>query len=327
MLRYIIRRLLYAIPVLLAVSVLSFIVIELPPGDYVTSRMMELEMQGTPGTAAQREAMTRQYALDRPGYERYFKWMGGLLRGDLGMSFMFNRPVEELIGERILLTMTIAILSMLLTWSIAIPIGIYSATHQYSVSDYVFTLIGFVGVSMPPFLLAMVLMYVAFTHFDLPITGLFSTDYATEPWSVGKFVDMLKHIWMPALIIGAAGTAGLIRVMRACLLDELRKQYVTTARARGLTETRLIFKYPVRVAINPLLSTVGWMLPAVVSGEVIVSIVLNLPTVGPMLFAALKSQDMYLAGSLIMILCALTIIGTLISDILLAWSDPRIRYE
>ena len=325
---YVLRRLLYAIPVLLAVSVLSFVIIQLPPGDYATTEIMKLDFQGTPASEAQRVALVKEYGLDRPAHERYFVWMGGLLRGDLGRSFLYKRPVTDVIGERILLTMTIAILSIAMTWMIAIPIGIYSATHQYSISDYLVTFVGFVGVSMPPFLVAMVLMYLALAHFDLAITGLFSDEFAKKKvWSVAKFIDMLKHIWLPALIVSVANTAAIIRVMRGCLLDELRKQYVPTARARGLGEWRLTLKYPVRMAINPLLSTIGWMLPAVVSGEVIVSIVLNLPTVGPMLFEALRSQDMHLAGSLIMILSALTIIGTLISDILLAWSDPRIRYE
>ncbi len=327
MLRYIFRRLLSVIPVLLIVSVLSFIIIQLPPGDFVTSRIMELELQGTKTSEAQAAMLRQQYGLDRPPIERYFKWMGGLLRGDLGKSFMYNRPVSTLIGERLILTATISILSILLTWLIAIPVGIYSATHQYSPLDYAFTFVGFIGLATPPFLIALILMYFSHTYFDFTITGLFSQEFETQPWSLAKVIDMLKHMWVPALIIGSAGTAGMIRVMRGCLLDELRKQYVITARAKGVSETKLIFKYPVRVAINPLLSTVGWMLPGIISGEVIVSIVLNMPTTGPMLLKALESQDMYLAASFIMILSALTVVGTLISDILLAWSDPRIRYD
>ena len=327
MLSYILRRLLYIIPVLLIISVLSFIIIELPPGDFLTSKIMELQKQGTKVSEDQIAAMRQRYRLDRPAYERYFKWMWGLFHGDLGKSFLYDRPVSTVIGERLVLTVTISICTILLTWLIAIPVGIYSATHQYSVFDYTFTFIGFIGLATPPFLLALLAMYLAFDWFGLSITGLFSDEYTTKPWSLGKVLDMFKHIWLPALIIGGSGTAGLIRVLRGCLLDELRKQYVITARAKGLGESRLIFKYPVRVAVNPLLSTIGWMLPGIISGETIVGIVFNLPTIGPMLLTALKSQDMYLAGSFIMILSALTVIGTLISDILLAWSDPRIRYD
>ena len=325
--RYLFRRILSIIPVLLVVSVLSFIIIELPPGDFATSRIMELQIQGTPATLDQVDSLRKQYGLDRPIYERYLRWMGGLLCGDLGTSFMYNRPVSDLIGERLSLTITVSIISILLTWLIAVPVGIYSATHQYSALDYSFTFIGFVGLATPRFLMALILMYVAHAQFGFTITGLFSDEYEAQPWSFWKFVDLLKHVWVPALIIGAAGTAGMIRVLRGCLLDELRKQYVITARARGVSERKLIFKYPVRLAINPLLSTIGWVLPAIISGETIVAIVLNMQTIGPMLLNALKSQDMYLAGSCIMLLSVLTVIGTLISDILLAWSDPRIRYE
>lgn len=325
--RYLVRRILSVIPVLLVVSVLSFIIIELPPGDFATSRIMELQIQGTPATLDQVDSLRKQYGLDRPIYERYLRWMGGLLCGDLGTSFMYNRPVSDLIGERLSLTITVSIISILLTWLIAVPVGIYSATHQYSALDYSFTFIGFIGLATPRFLMALILMYVAHSQFGFTITGLFSDEYEAQPWSFWKFVDLLKHIWVPALIIGAAGTAGMIRVLRGCLLDELRKQYVITARARGVSERKLIFKYPVRLAINPLLSTIGWVLPAIISGETIVAIVLNMQTIGPMLLNALKSQDMYLAGSCIMLLSVLTVIGTLISDILLAWSDPRIRYE
>ena len=327
MFQYILRRLLLIIPVLLVVSVISFIVIQLPPGDFLTSKIMQLQMQGTPATESQVASLRQQYGLDRPLYKRYFVWVWGLVQGDLGMSFEYNRRVSSLIGERLLLTATISICAILLTWLIAIPVGIYSATHQYSILDYVFTFIGFIGLATPQFLIALILMYIVFDWTGLTVTGLFSDEYAGVGWSVGKVIDMLKRIWIPALIVGAAGTAGMIRVMRGCLLDELRKQYVITARAKGLSEAMVIFKYPVRVAINPLLSTVGWILPAVISGEVIVSIVMGLDTVGPMMFTALQSQDMYLAGSFIMLISALTVIGTLISDILLAWSDPRIRYD
>ena len=327
MLRYIARRLLYMIPVLLIVSLLSFMIIDLPPGDFLSARIMALQQQGTRVTAEQVAALRQRYGLDRPVHERYLIWMGGMLRGDLGKSFLYNRPVSHVIGERLALTIAISVCTILLTWVIAIPVGIYSATHQYSLFDYLFTFLGFVGLATPAFMLALVIMHLAYTTFGFTITGLFSPHYATAPWSAAKFVDMLKHVWVPALVIGTTGTAGLIRVMRGCLLDELRKQYVITARAKGLGERWLIVKYPVRLAINPLLSTIGWMLPAIISGETIVGIVFNLPTIGPMLLEALKSQDMHLAGSFIMILSALTVLGTLISDVLLAWSDPRIRYD
>lgn len=324
---YVLRRLLYMIPVLLAVSILAFTIIQLPPGDYLTTRIARLKLEGSSATEEEITALREQYGLDRPFHLRYFKWLGGMLRGDLGKSFIHNRPVTELIGERILLTMVISICSILLAYAIAIPIGIYSATHQYSIGDYFFTLLGFIGISIPQFFLALVLMFAAYKWFGTMVTGLFSQEYAAKPWSFLKVIDLLKHVWLPALIVGVSGTAGTIRVLRACLLDELQKQYVITARAKGLTELRLMFKYPVRIAINPMISTIGWLLPAIVSGATIVAIVLNLPTTGPMMLDALMQQDMYLAGSFIMILCALTVVGTLISDILLAWSDPRIRYE
>ncbi len=327
MLGYIVRRVLYMIPVMFAVSILSFAIIQAPPGDYLTTRIAQLQLEGTPASEDQILALRKRYGLDEPMHVQYVKWMSGMFKGDLGKSFIHNRPVTELIGERIMLTMAISIASILLAYVIAIPIGIYSATHQYSPADYFFTLLGFIGISIPSFFLALVLMFAWYRWTGEMVTGLFSPEYAAKPWSLGKVGDLLKHIWLPALIVGVAGTAGTIRVLRACLLDELQKQYVITARAKGLGERWLIFKYPVRIAINPMISTIGWMLPSIVSGAAIVSIVLNLPTTGPMLLDALMMQDMYLAGSFIMILCVLTVIGTLISDILLAWSDPRIRYE
>lgn len=324
---YILRRLLYMIPVLLAVSILSFTIIQLPPGDYLTTKISKLQLeQGSQASEAEIAALRKQYGLDRPYHEQYLLWMWGLLHGDMGRSFMYNRPVSSLIGERLALTMMISICSILLTWAIAFPVGIYSATHQYSFLDYFFTFLGFVGISIPAFLIALLLMYAVYAVTGETISGLFSPEYAVLPWSFGKVIDLFKHIWLPALIVGVAGTAGTIRVLRGCLLDELRKQYVITARAKGLSERWLIFKYPVRLAINPMISTIGWLLPAIVSGSAIVSVVLNLPTTGPLLLEALKMQDMYLAGSFIMMLCTLTVIGTLVSDILLAWSDPRIRY-
>ena len=324
---YILRRLLMMLPVLAIISVLTYIIIELPPGDFLTTHMMRLKLEGMEANEAEIVALRQQFNLDRHPVERYLRWMWGLAQGDMGTSFTYERPVVALIGERLALTVSISVVTILLTWLVAIPVGIYSATHQYALLDYLFTFLGFVGLAVPNFLLALVLMYAYYAGTGMTITGLFSPEYAIASWSMGKFVDMLNHIWIPAIVIGTAGTAGTIRVLRGCLLDELRKQYVITARARGLSEARIVFKYPVRVAINPLLSTVGWILPAIISGETIVAIVLNLPTCGPMLLEALRSQDMHLAGSFIMLLSVLTVLGTLISDVLLAWSDPRIRYE
>jgi len=327
MLSYIIRRFLYMIVILLMVSVAAFIIIQLPPGDSLTSYIARLEAEGTRVGEERIVALKKQFDLDLPIYLQYFKWMRGVLHGDFGISFTWNKPVNELIGERLMLTITISLFSLVFTYLMAIPIGIYSATHQYSIGDYTFTVIGFAGLAIPNFLLALILMFLFYKYFGLSIGGLFSSRYLMAPWSIDKIVDMLKHLPVPVVVIGTAGAAGLIRIMRGCLLDELRKQYVITARAKGVAERTLLFKYPVRLAINPIISTIGWTLPAIVSGEVIVSIVLGLPTTGPLLFGALMSQDMYLAGSIIMFLGFLTVIGTLISDLLLAWIDPRIRYE
>ena len=327
MLHLILRRLLWMIPTLFVISVISFTIIQLPPGDYLTSYIAALEETGETVDAAEVAALRKRYNLDDPIYLQYIKWMGGLLRGDLGMSFEWNRPVKQLIGERIMLTIIISIVTLLFTWALAIPIGIYSAVKQYSVGDYVFTFIGFIGLATPNFLLALIFMYVGYTVFGASAGGLFSPVYQNAPWSLAKFMDLLGHLWIPVIVIGTAGTAGLIRVMRANLLDELRKQYVITARAKGVHRLKLLLKYPVRVAINPLISTVGWVLPAIVSGSVITAVVLGLPTTGPLLLRSLMNQDMYLAGSMVMMLSSLTVVGTLISDLLLLWLDPRIRYE
>jgi len=326
MLSYVIRRCFYMIIILLAVSVVSFIIIQLPPGDYLTNLVESLKAKGVQVSEEQVLSLQRQYGLGLPLYIQYFKWMWNMLHGNLGHSFQWNRPVSELIAERLPLTVIISILTMIFAYAVAIPVGIYSATHQYSIADYSFTVIGFMGLAIPNFLLALILMFIFYKYFGLHVGGLFSTEYQTAPWSVAKFLDMLKHLPIPIIVIGTAGTAGAIRVMRGCLLDELHQQYVITARAKGVSERQLLFKYPVRVAINPMVSTLGWTLPYIVSGETITSIVLSLPTTGPLLFGALISQDMYLAGSIIMLLTFLTVIGTLISDLLLAWVDPRIRY-
>jgi len=326
MLSFIIRRILMFIPLLLAISVISFIIIQLPPGDFLTTMITQMKMSGIELAKDQAAALAQLYGLDKPIYIQYFIWMRNLLRGDLGRSFQWNRPVNEILAERVPFSILISIMSTIFVWIVAIPVGIYSALRQYSPFDYIFTFLGFIGLSMPGFLLALILMWFLYSSFGISITGLFSPEFITAPWSIPKVIDMLKHIWLPVIIIGISGTAGLIRTMRANLLDELRKQYVITARAKGLPERRLIFKYPVRIAVNPLISTIGWMLPGIFSGETLVSIVLNIQTVGPVLLRAVMSQDMYLAGSITMILSALAIIGTLISDILLAWLDPRIRY-
>ena len=326
MVNFIIHRIITLIPVLFVVSIISFIIIQLPPGDYLTSYIANLSATGEKVEMEIVEALRKQYALDRPIYIQYFKWLWRILHGDLGYSFEWNKPVNDLIWNRLGMTLALSAFTLLFTWAVAVPIGIYSATHQYSAGDYFFTFIGFIGLATPSFLLALVIMWVGFAYLGLSVGGLFSSEYASAPWSLGKFVDLLKHVWIPMVIVGTSGTASLIRIVRGNLLDELKKQYVITARAKGASEVILLFKYPVRVAINPLVSTVGWTLPELFSGIVIVAVVLSLPTEGPMLLQALLTQDMYLAGSFVMILALLTVIGTLISDLLLAWIDPRIRF-
>lgn len=323
---FIIRRIIILIPLLLALSVISFVIIQLPPGDYLTTMINQMRASGVEVSEDHAAQLAKLYGLDKPLYVQYFIWMKNLLRGDLGRSFQWNRPVNEILAEHLPFSVLISITTTVFIWVIAIPIGIYSALRQYTLFDYVFMFVGFIGLSIPGFLLALVLMWFFYSYFGISITGLFSPEYITAPWNIAKLVDMLKHIWLPVIIIGLSGTAGLIRTMRGNLLDELGKQYVVVARAKGLPERKLIFKYPVRLAVNPLISTIGWMLPGIFSGETLVSIVLNIQSVGPVLLRAVMSQDMYLASSITMILGTLTLIGTLISDILLAWIDPRIRY-
>jgi peptide/nickel transport system permease protein len=327
MVGYFAKRLLYTVVLLVAASVVAFLIIQLPPGDYLTSYIAQLKAQGEMVDEARIEGLRRQYGLDQPVYVQYWMWISGVPRGDFGFSFDWNRPVRELIGERIGYSVGLSVTALLVTYAISIPIGIYSATHQYSPGDYVFTVLGFIGLAAPHFMVALIFMFVAFRYLGISPGGLFSPEYLDQPWSWDKSLNMLAHIPAPLLIIGLGGTAGTIRVMRANLLDELRKPYVLTARSKGLRERKLLIKYPVRFALNPMVSTIGWIFPAIVSGETITSIVLNLPTVGPMLLRALLNQDMYLAGSLIMFLAFLTVFGMLISDVLLAWLDPRIRYE
>ncbi|CAG7597776.1 Nickel transport system permease protein NikB [Paenibacillus solanacearum] len=327
MLHFIGHRVLQLIPLLIAISIIVFVIIQLPPGDFLTTYIQQLELSGSKVDASTIISLKQQYGLDQPMYMQYFIWMKNIiLHGDLGRSFQWNLPVSQVIGERLGLTMAISVLTLIFVWVVAIPIGIYSATHQYSILDYVFTFIGFIGLAVPGFLIALILVYAVFVNTGLSITGLFSPEFQDAPWSWDKIVNMMQRIWLPIVVIGMSGTAGLIRVTRGMLLDELQNQYVITARAKGVEERRLLFKYPVRMAINPLISTIGWTLPSIISGEAIVSIVLNMPTTGPILLKALMFQDMYLAGSFLLILSVLTVIGTLLSDILLAVVDPRIRF-
>ena len=327
MFAYILRRAIVAACTIVAVSVLAFVIIQLPPGDYLTSYIATLEAQGDTASFEQVEVLRLQYGLDRPVYAQYGKWVWNMLHGDFGISLEWNRPVSELIGERLPLTVAVALSAILFTWSLAVPIGIYAAVRQRSLGDYLFTLLGFIGLAVPHFLLALILMYAAYAWFGTSVGGLFSPGFEDAPWSLARFCDLLKHLWIPAIVLGAAGTAGLIRILRANLLDELRKPYVVTARSKGLPEWKVILKYPVRVALNPFVSTVGYILPRLVSGGVIVAVVLGLPTVGPLLLRALLAQDMYLAGTIVLLLGAMTVIGTLLSDILLVILDPRIRLE
>ncbi len=353
MIHLILKRLLWMIPTLFAISFISFGLIQLPPGDYLSSYITALAETGEPVAEEQVAALRLRYDLDSPFIIQYLKWLNNLLPfgfsrqetgsylrmangnlnwpsfkwPDLGMSFEWNRQVTELIGERLLLTILISVATLLFTWALAIPIGIYSAVRQYSWGDYAFSVLGFIGLAIPNFLLALVFMYIGYSFFGVSAGGLFSPAYQDAPWSVARFADLLAHLWIPVIVIGTAGTAGLIRVMRGNLLDELPRQYVMTARAKGLAPWKLLLKYPVRIALNPLISTIGWVLPGIISGSVITAVVLGLPTTGPLLLRALQNQDMYLAGSMVMILSLLTVIGTLISDILLLWLDPRIRYE
>ena len=323
---YIIRRLIIFFPLLAIISVISFIIIQLPPGNYVETYVRMLELRGDILDESVVEGLYIRYGLNMPVYMQYYVWIKGFLSGDMGDSFTYNRPIVEILSERIPKTVLISMLALAVSWIIAIPIGIYSATRQYSIFDYSFTVFGFLGLAIPNFLFALVMMYIVFSTTGYPIQGLFSPMYETAPWSLAKFADMLRNLWLPIVVLATAGMAGIIRILRATLLDEIKKQYVITARAKGMEERKLIFKYPVRVAINPIISTIGWMLPMIIGGEIIVSKVLNLQTVGPALFGAIQNKDMYLAGDIIMLLSSFTIFGTLISDILLAWLDPRIRY-
>ncbi len=326
MLSYIIRRLLIMIPTLVAISIISFTIIQLPPGDFLTTYVAQREASGESVDQAEVDSLKQRFGLDQPVYIQYLRWAWNFLHGDFGHSFEWNRPVSSLIAERIPFTIVVSVSTLLFTWLISLPIGIYSAVRQYSWVDYFLTLIGFIGLATPNFLFALVLLWFSYAYLGMSIGGLFSPEYLEAPWSWAKVLDLLRHLWIPVIIVGTAHTAKFIRIIRGNLLDELKKPYVNAARAKGLSETRLILKYPVRVAINPLVSTIGWTLPELISGIAVTAVVLNLPTSGPLLLGALLSKDMQLAGSFIMLLSFLTVIGTLISDILLAWVDPRIRF-
>jgi peptide/nickel transport system permease protein len=324
--KYIVRRLLYALVTVLGVSVVSFVIIQLPPGDFLESVVKQMTLTNGEVSQQQLVALRAHYGLDEPVLLQYFRWLRGIvLHWDFGQSFVWNRPVSALIAERLPLTLILAFSTLLVTYAIAIPIGVYSAARQYSVGDYVATVFGFIGLAVPAFLIALVLLYVSFRYFGQSVGGLFSPNYVDAPWSRAKVVDLLSHLWIPVIIVALGGTAQLIRVMRANLLDELRKQYVVAARSRGLSERRLLVKYPTRVAISPLISTVGWQLPGLLSVGEVVAIVLSLQTTGPLLLHALQTQDMYLAGSFIFMISVLAVLGTLVADILLAAVDPRIR--
>jgi peptide/nickel transport system permease protein len=328
MLRFIVKRLLWMVPSLIVVSFLAFVLIQLPPGDFVTTYIATLAASNElvdQNTAAD---LRNRFGLDQPMIVQYWKWLSSILfHGDFGLSFEWQQPVGDLIWERMALTLLLTFSALLVTWGIALPVGVFSAVKKYSIADYVVTFISFVGLAIPSFLLALVLMYVAAVKFGQSVGGLFSEQYLTAPWSIDKTIDLLQHLWIPVVILAVSGTASLIRVMRANLLDELNKPYVTTARAKGLSEFHLLVKYPVRLALNPFISTIAWLLPNLVSGSIIVAVVMSLPTAGPLLLQSLMSQDMYLAGAFILLICTLTVIGSLISDILLALVDPRIRLE
>jgi peptide/nickel transport system permease protein len=327
MLRYVVHRFLVMIPTLLAISFIVFVIIQLPPGDYLESYVAELQARGE-GVDFDKVAFLRQqYGLDQPFLVQYAKWVFGLLQGDLGYSFEFNLPVNAVVGDRLWLTALVSFATIIFTWIVAFPIGVYSATHQYSAADHSLTFIGFLGLATPNFLLALVLLYLANVWFGTSIGGLMDERFIGQPWTMEKMGSILAHLWIPVIVIGTSGTAGMIRRLRANLLDELQKQYVVTGRAKGLPPFKLLVKYPLRMSLNPFIADIGSLLPEIISGAAIVSVVLSLPTTGPMLLDALRSQDMYLAGSFLMFMALLTVIGVLISDLLLAVLDPRIRLE
>ncbi len=326
MISFIVRRLIILIPLLALLSIVAFIIIQLPPGDYLTTYIQQLEAGGQIVDEAEIARLRAQYGLDQSVYVQYLKWMGGIFRGDFGRSFHWQAPVIDVIMARLPITLLLSFGSLIVVYAVAIPIAILSAVYQYSIFDYIATLFGFTGLAVPDFLLALLISWLFYLLTGNMVTSLFSLQFRDAAWSFAKLMDLLSNVWLPIVIIGMAGTAGLMRTLRATLLDELGRAYVVTARSKGLSEGRLLFKYPVRIAMNPIFSTIGWLLPALINGGVLVGIVLNLQIIGPALMEATLSQDMYLAGSIILILSVLTVVGTLISDILLAWLDPRIRY-
>jgi peptide/nickel transport system permease protein len=326
MLAYIARRFLYMITTLVMISFIGFFIINLPPGTYLDVYQAQRQNQGTTTAEAELEALKRRYALDQPVHVQYWKWASGFVRGDFGRSFQYNREVKDLIWERLIYTIILALGTLIFTWVVAIPIGIYAATHQYKLGDNAATLVGMAGLSIPDFMLALVLMVVAQRFFGMSVGGLFSPEYVDAPWSFAKFVDLLKHLWVPVFVVGTSGTAGLVRIMRGNLLDTLNMQYVQAARARGLHERAVIFKHAVRNAIHPLIMLLGLSLPSIISGSLVVSIVMGLPTTGPLYFNALRQQDMFLAGTFLMFLAGMLVVGNFLADILLALVDPRIRY-
>lgn len=324
---YLIHRLLVMIPTLLIISLIVFVIIQLPPGDYLSSYVAELQSQGEAVSEQKIAFLREQYGLDKPMWEQYVFWVFGMLQGDFGYSFEYRLPVSEVVGDRLWLTFLVSITTILFTWAMSFPIGVYSATHQYSWGDYGLTFIGFLGLATPNFLLALVLLYVSNTYFGTSFGGLMDPKFVGAAWSGDKLLSVMEHLWVPVVVIGTSGTAAMIRRLRTNLLDELQKQYVVTGRAKGLPRRKLLMKYPLRVALNPFISDIGSLLPQVISGAAIVSVVLSLPTTGPMLLDALRSQDMYLAGSFLMFLAALTVVGVFLSDLALAVLDPRIRFQ
>ena len=327
MLAYILRRLLGMIPTLFIISVITFIIIQLPPGDFMTSLQAEVAATGGGQDAQTLEALRQRYGLDQPLYIQYFRWIAGFPRGDFGYSMEWNAPVWDLVAGRLAFTILLGGLALILMWVVAIPIGVYSATHQYTPADHTFTFLGFVGLSVPDFLLALIYMVVATLALDMSASGLYSSGMQDAPWTAAKILDLLKHLWAPVLILGLAGTAELIRIMRGSMLDVLGQQFITTARAKGLKERKVINKYAVRVAVNPLISVLGMQIPKIISSSIIIGVVLSIPTIGPMFLRALTSQDMYLAGSILLFTAVLLLVGNLLADIALAWADPRIRLE
>lgn len=325
MLRFVLTRILLAIPTLLFVSIVSFIIINAPPGDYVSVYITSLEAMGDLVSPEEIEALRVMYGVNQPLTAQFVQWFGGVLRGNLGVSLSLREPVVRIIADRLPWSFTLSLASFMFVYLVGIPIGVLSATRQYSIHDYVFTFLGFIGIATPNFMLALIAMWLVFTGTGKVMVGLFSTEYVMAPWSWAKFVDMMSHLWIPAIIIGTAGTAGLIRMVRANLLDELKKPYVMVAHSKGLTRTAVLFHYPLRIAANPIMSSIGWWLPTLVSGEIMVSLVMGIPTLAPVLINALKSQDMFLAGGIILVISSLTVIGTIVSDILLGIVDPRIR--